>query len=113
MQPESAKFLSDMADAINRIVDYTRGKTRDDYLADNELRDAVQWNFTVIGEALSQLHKTDAGTAERISEWPRIIAFRNQLIHGYGVIKNDITWDIIETKLPVLQKDVQALLGLP
>ena len=39
-----------------------------------------------------------------------IIAFRNQLIHGYGVIRNEITWDIIEKKLPVLRADVDALL---
>jgi uncharacterized protein with HEPN domain len=112
MPPESAKFLSDILDATNRIADYTRGKTRDEYLSDRELRDAVQWNFTVVGEALAQLHKLNPVVAEQISEWRRIIAFRNQLIHGYGVIRNEITWDIVEAKLPVLQSDVQRLLGL-
>lgn len=111
MRPESAKLLSDMLDASNRIEDYTRGKTRDAYLADAELRDAVQWNFAVIGEALAQLYKIDAGTAEQITEWRRIIAFRNQLIHGYGVIKNEITWDIIENKAPVLRTEVRRLLA--
>jgi len=28
MPPESAKLLSDILDAVNRIVEYTRGKTR-------------------------------------------------------------------------------------
>jgi uncharacterized protein with HEPN domain len=65
----------------------------------------------VIGEALSQLHKHDAGTAEQISQWQRIIGFRNQLIHGYGVIKHEITWDIVESKLPVLGADARKLLG--
>ena len=110
MQPESAKFLRDILDADNRIADYTRDKTREIYLTDTELRDAVQWNFAVIGEALSQLHDTDPGRAEKISEWRRIIAFRNQLIHGYGVIKNEITWDIIERKLPILRLDVRGQL---
>lgn len=111
MRPESAKLLNDILDAVNRIVQYASGKTRADYLASNELRDAVQWNFAVIGEALAQLYKIDPGTSERIAEWRRIIAFRNQLIHGYGVIKHEITWDIIENKLPVLRADVQALLA--
>jgi uncharacterized protein with HEPN domain len=48
MPPESAKFLRDIFDAADRILGYTRGKTRDDYLADNKLRDAAQWNFMVI-----------------------------------------------------------------
>jgi uncharacterized protein with HEPN domain len=113
MPPEAAKFLTDILEALNRIAEYTRGKTRDAYLADAALRDAVQWNFIVIGEALSQLSKIDPATAGQISEWPRIIAFRNQLIHGYGVIKNEITWDIVENKIPILRDDVHRLLGLP
>lgn len=113
MPPESAKFLSDILDAAERITAYTAGKTRDGFLADGQLRDAVNWNFTVIGEALGQLHKLDSPTAERITEWRRIIAFRNQLIHGYGVIRNEITWDIIEKKLPVLRAEARQLLGLP
>ncbi len=111
MRPETAKFLGDILEAVERIVTYTQGKTREEYLADNKLRDAVQWNFAVVGEALNQLHKLDAGTVERITEWQRIIAFRNQLIHGYGVIKNEITWDIIEHKVPVLRGEVRRLLG--
>ena len=112
MRPEVAKFLNDMLEAVERIEQYTRGKTRDMYLADSALRDAVQWNFLVVGEALGQLHKIDEVSAEQISEWRRIIAFRNQLIHGYGVIKNEITWYIIETKVPILRAEVRGLLGL-
>lgn len=111
MQPESAKFLADMREAADRIATYTNGVSRAAFLVDSQVRDAVNWNFMVIGEALGQLHKLDPGTAEQISEWRRIVAFRNQLIHGYGVIKNEITWDIAEKKLPILRADLQRLLG--
>jgi uncharacterized protein with HEPN domain len=110
MRPESAKFLNDILEAADRIAEYTRGKSRDTYLSNDKLRDAVHWNFAVIDEALGQLHKLEPATAERITEWHRIIAFRNQLIHGYGVIKHAITWDIIEIKLPVLRNEVHEML---
>lgn len=112
MQPESAKLLTDISDAATQIVLYTKGKSRDDFLTEKQLRDAVQWNFAVIGEALSKLQKIDPETARRIGEWNRVIAFRNQLIHGYGVIKNEITWDIVEKKIPVLRSDVHSLLSI-
>lgn len=112
MRPESAKYLEDILEAADRISSYTRDKTKEQYMETPELRDAVQWNFAVIGEALGQLHNIDPEMAERITEWRRIIAFRNQLIHGYGVIKNGITWDIIERKVPTLRLDVRSLLGL-
>ncbi len=113
MPPETAKYARDILDATERIMNYMRGKTRADFLRDAQLRDAVNWNFIVIGEALSQLHKIDERTAEQVGEWQRIISFRNQLIHGYGVIQHEITWDIIEKKLPVLHADARKILGLP
>jgi uncharacterized protein with HEPN domain len=110
MLPEAAKLLTDILGAAERIALYTDDATGEVYTSDTKLRDAVQWNFTVIGEALAQLHKLDAPTAERIHEWRRIIGLRNQLIHGYGVIKNEITWDIVQNKLPILLHDVRQLL---
>jgi uncharacterized protein with HEPN domain len=111
MQLESAKLLRDILDAADRIGHYAHGKAREQFLADQLTRDAVNWNFSIVGEALAQLRKLDAATAAGITDWQRIIAFRNQLIHGYGVIKNEITWDIIEQKLPRLRGEVRELLG--
>ena len=111
MRLETGKFLHDILAAADRITNYTCGKTCDDYLAEGKLRDAVQWNFAVIGEAIAQLEKSDPDTAHQITEWRRIIAFRNQLIHGYGVVRNEITWDIVQNKLPMLRSDVQLLLA--
>jgi uncharacterized protein with HEPN domain len=40
----------------------------------------------------------------------RIIAFRNLLIHGYADIHDRLVWDIVDTKLPLLRREVAALL---
>src|SRR5687767_1106435 len=98
MQPDLQKYLRDMLDAAQAIEEYTRGKVEADYLASRALRDAVHWNFCVIGEALSQLLAKDDSFTDLISETRRIIGLRNQLIHGYGVINNQITWNVIQTK---------------
>ena len=111
MQPESEKFLRDMLDAAHAIETYAAGKSLDDYLQSKWLQDAINWNFCVIGEALSQLRRFDEPTAARITEYARIIGFRNQLMHGYSVINNRITWNIIETKLPVLLRELSTMLG--
>lgn len=111
MPPEVAKYLYDIRDAANAIEQATRGATFESYLQNRTMRDAVQWNYCVIGEALSQLKKLDEQTAAKITDYTRIIGLRNQLIHGYGVIDHRITWSIIATKLPILQKELQQLLG--
>lgn len=44
---------------------------------------------------MTRLAKLDVQTAETITEYRRIIAFRNQLIHGYDIIDHAIVWRII------------------
>jgi uncharacterized protein with HEPN domain len=84
MPPESAKYLRDMLDAARAIEQYAQDKTLKDFLEQRSVRDATQWNFCVIGEALSQLRRVDEPTAERITDHWKIVGLRNQLIHGYG-----------------------------
>ncbi len=45
-----------------------------------------------------------------MSEHERIVAFRNVLIHGYDLVDDELVWDTIENKLPVLLAEVEALL---
>jgi uncharacterized protein with HEPN domain len=40
----------------------------------------------MIGEALNQLSKLNAEMALRLPDLPQIVAFRNQLIHGYATV---------------------------
>jgi uncharacterized protein with HEPN domain len=113
MPPESKKFLWDMRHAARNISDFTRGRTEQQYLTDLMLRSAVERQFEILGEALSQLRNFDEPTAARITDSKRIIGFRNQLIHGYAVIDNAITWRIIHEHLPILLRELDVLLAEP
>lgn len=91
------------------MTQFIAGKSFD-YEQDVMLRAAVERQFEIIGEALAQLAKLDRMVAERISEHSRVIAFRNILIHGYADVDDLLVWDIVQTKLPVLRREVEALL---
>jgi uncharacterized protein with HEPN domain len=110
---ESKKLLFDMQEAAAAIVDFTAGKTFDDYLTDRLLRSAVERQFEIVGEALAQLAKIDGGSAARITDRERIVGFRNVLIHGYSGINNRTVWEIVQSRLPVLRDEVYALLNEP
>jgi uncharacterized protein with HEPN domain len=74
------------------------------------LRAAVERQLQIIGEALSQLAKVDPQIAGGDAELPRIIAFRNILVHGYAAINYDTVWRLIEDNLPELQKNLTVRL---
>ena len=61
-------------------------------------------------EALVQLSRLDEAIAARITEYRRIIAFRNILVHAYAQVDDRLVWDIVETSLPPLRREAAALL---
>ena len=110
MRLEARKRLYDVRSAVELLTEFTAGKTFRDYERDAMLRAAVEREFEIAGEAIARLAEQDAAVAARISEHPRIIAFRNMLIHGYASVDDRLVWDVVETKLPVLRREVDALL---
>lgn len=111
MQPKTPKRLEDIRDAADFIVAVTRGKSLPDYRDDRLLRQAIERNFEIIGEAMNRLAQDDPGTASRISQYRRIIDFRNLLIHGYDLVDHRIVWSTIEEEVPTLLREVTALLA--
>jgi uncharacterized protein with HEPN domain len=110
MRLEAKKYLFDIQQSAERIAEFTSGMRLEDYRGRPLLRSAVERQFEIIGEALSRLMRLDSSLAARISEHRRIIAFRNILIHGYADVDDRLVWDVVETKLPVLRREVEGLL---
>jgi len=111
MKLETKKYLYDIARAAGAAEDFVKGKTFEDYSSDMMLRSAVERQLEIVGEALAQLARIDPATAAQINEYKRIIAFRNILIHGYAEIDHRIVWSVLETKLPAVRQEAEALLG--
>ncbi|MBK9573938.1 MAG: DUF86 domain-containing protein [Rhodoferax sp.] len=100
-----------MRSAADFVKTATDGVALPQFKQDRLLRQAVERNFEIIGEAIRRLEKDDPETAARITDYRRIIAFRNVLIHGYDVIDPAIVWSAVEVDLAPLLADVQALLN--
>ena len=111
MHARSPKLLEDIRDSAAFVGEVTQGRTLAQYSADRLLRQAVERNFEIIGEAVRRLAQVDLDSAERIAQYPQIIVFRNILIHGYDLVDHALVWSTVQTQLPALLRDVQALLA--
>jgi uncharacterized protein with HEPN domain len=96
MRRNPRSFLWDVCDAADAISSFIEGRSSLDYLEDRMLRSAVERQFEIIGEALSQLAKIDPTVAARIPDLRRIVGFRNVLIHGYDRIDAASVWHVIQ-----------------
>lgn len=113
MQLDAKKHLEDMRRAIELLSKFTVGQKVDNYRDDPMLASAVERQFEILGEALSRLLKLDPSFESRITDARRIVDFRNILIHAYDVVDEQVVWDIVERKLPVLRREVDRLLAEP
>lgn len=110
MQRDPRAFLWDVREAALAIQSFTSGMEVTDYVGSELVQAAVERKFEVIGEALNQLAKLDQSLAAQIADLPQIVAFRNQLIHGYATVNPTTVWNIAQNALPDLIEAVQGLL---
>lgn len=88
----------------------TRDKTLEEYGKNRLLRQAVERNFEIIGEAVNRLTRYEPDLARRITYTSQIVGFGNVLIHGYDLVDDTRVWDTIQEDLPRLEAQVETLL---
>ncbi len=113
MQREAKAYLWDIANAAVSIRAFTNGKDLNAYQQDELLRAAVERKFGIVGEALSQLLRYFPRYRDKITLVDEIVGFRNQIVHGYATIRDDMVWEIIQVYLPRLYQEVTELLENP
>jgi uncharacterized protein with HEPN domain len=111
MHPKSPKLLDDVVRSCQRIQDFTEQLTLDQYETERMVRDAVERNLIIVGEALSRLERVDIETATQISGFRQIMALRHRLAHGYDDDIDDARiWTAIRDFFPALMADAERLL---
>ncbi len=113
MNDHTRKLLFDVLESGRSIRDWCGGRTFADYETDRQFRRAVEREFEIVGEALNRLVHSDPAAAAGINQLPRIVGFRNRIIHGYDTVDDATVWGIAEHYLPELLAEVELLLKEP
>lgn len=109
MTDEVIKYLNDILKAIERIESFIgTPKEFKKYQHTVMLRQAVERNIEIIGEALNNALKLNPSLP--ISNARKIVDTRNRIIHGYDEIEDVIVWSIVVKHLPILKNEVGTIL---
>ncbi len=111
MRLEAAKYLYDVQHASATLAEFVAGRDWAEYQRNTMLRAAVERQFEIIGEALAQLGRRNPALLEKIDDYRQIIAFRNILIHGYAEVDDALVWDIVQSRLAPLRRQIDATLA--
>ena len=106
MSRDIAFYIVDIFIAADKIKRYTHSFTDAEAFLHNELTwDATIRELEIIGEATNRLLKEDLlDTTYRM-----IVDFRNQLVHGYFGIDEEIVWEVITTLLDPFLETLSSL----
>ena len=99
-------YIVDIFIAFNKIERYTKDFQDGEDLLYSELHwDGTIRELEIIGEATNYLLK-----AEIINrKYRRIVDFRNQIIHGYFGIDEEIVFDVAKNRLPEYIDDLKSV----
>jgi uncharacterized protein with HEPN domain len=106
---EWSLFFADMQEAIEKIASYVDAMSFTDFQSDTRTVDAVVHNLLVIGEAARCLPASIKENHPDI-DWIAINGLRNRIAHEYFGLSLSVIWEIVQTDLPHLEKQLAAWL---
>ena len=103
-------LLTEMIDAAEQAQQLAAGVAVGELDADRQRRDALLWNFTVLGEAAAQL---SAELKEQFPEiaWQQPSRLRNRIVHGYWSIDLEVLHTTAADQLPTFTSDLRRVLA--
>jgi uncharacterized protein with HEPN domain len=82
-------FLAEMIDAAEQAHRLAGETSVEDLSKDRRRRDALMWNFTVLGEASTQVSDELKSRFKDVG-WQQPSRLRNRVVHGYWTIDLEI-----------------------
>ena len=104
-------YLDHMRQAIGDAQSSTEGTAQADFNLDKRTQQAVVMSLIVLGEAATKVMDQYPAFAEQHPQipWRSMRGMRNRIAHGYFDINLDLVWDTVQTALPTLKRQLDAL----
>lgn len=102
-------FLKDIYNSLEKIFKYTENISYDEFLKSDIMKDAVERNFEIIGEAVKNLSEDFRNQYPQIP-FKQVAGMRDKLIHDYFGIDYEILWKTIKDKLPQFKSEIEKLI---
>ena len=95
----------------SKILTKMAGKTYQDWVQDENLRDAVCMRLMSLTECVKEYLKENKDIPDKFPNipWDNIVRFRNKIAHHYDRIDYDVVWGILESDIQPLHEVISRL----
>ncbi len=106
---EYSDYVTDISDAINKIEDFMRDMTPDQFIADTKTAYAVIRALEIIGEAAKKIPEEIKTQFPKIP-WRLMAGMRDKLSHEYFGVDLRVVWRTVKEDLPRLKANLKPLI---
>lgn len=109
MQKDPNIFLTHILESIEWINKGINGLSKDKFINNVPVQDAVIRRLEIIGEAVKNL---PAAIKKKYPDipWQKISGLRDKLIHHYFGIDLELVWEIVKKDLPPFKNQIEEIL---
>ncbi|NUM53397.1 MAG: DUF86 domain-containing protein [Candidatus Hydrogenedentes bacterium] len=108
MERDDAALVRHMLDTARSIARRTESVARDEFDADDDLRDALALRVQIVGEAASKVSHAYRTEHPEVP-WGRIVGMRHRIVHDYLNVDFDILWQVAKKDVPALVPLLEGL----
>ncbi len=109
MKRDYKLFVEDIVESIEKIEDFTKDMTMEEFLRDDKTTSAVITKIGIIGEAVKNIPK-DIRQRYKDFPWSDMARMRDKIMHGYFGINYRIIWNVIKERLPEIKPAIEKIL---
>ena len=101
-------FIEHILLCIDKIQEYTKNLTTQDFNSNELIQDAVIRNIEIIGEATKKISKDLKSQYQEIP-WKEMSGMRDKLIHDYFGVDVDVVWKTVNEDIPYLKSLIENI----
>ncbi len=102
-------YLRDIIEAANFVAQFIAGFDRAAFQQSELVQSAVAHKLSIVGEAAARMPEEVRSRHPEVP-WPKIVAFRNIMVHAYFGIDWDEVWRAATRECPALKAQIEVVL---
>ncbi len=109
MSFEPREYLRHILTEVEYLFVSSQSLSRERFLGDETLKRAFARSLEIVGEAAKKF-PDDFQAQHPEVEWRAMAGMRDRLIQAYFGVDYDLVWDVVQTKIPALNREIERIL---